>query len=380
VSLATDPLARLNLKQKLISDIRVDYPIYDDNFVLKDGLLAQFLEDKGIPAPRTPTGKPSSSADALGTVARNYPVLAPLNEALHTQRQLRDFSLPAGSDCRLRAWFAPFMTITSRAAPPTNAYFYNLPAWMRATLQPPPGYAVAYLDYSGMEFGIAASCSGDPNKIKFYQSGDPYIATAIAAGALPMGATKSSHRYERDLYKTGVLACLYGIGISSLALRLKRSELFADAFLRMHKELFWRYWEWSDAVVAHAIQSGECVSRHGWRYTAQPPFNERSLRNWPIQTMGADILRYACIQADWFGIEMLATAHDAVLIQAPIDRIEQDVATMADCMKHAARVLTDGFELRVDHEIKLPGERFMDERGKRTLAVVDRFLMEQLHV
>ena len=377
VTLATDPLARLNLKRKLISDIQVDYPIYDDRLVLKEDLLDRFLEDKGIPAPRTPTGKPSSSSDALGTLARDYPILGPLNESLRTQRQLKDFSLPVGTDYRLRAWFAPFMTITSRAAPPTNSYIYNLPAWMRSTMKAPPGYALAYLDFSAMEFGLAASCSGDANMIEFYNSGDPYISTAVAAGALPAGAKKLTHKHERDLYKTGILAFLYGIWVDSLAFRLKRSARFADEFLRTLHELFWRYWEWSEAVVTDAIRLGEYVSRHGWRYTVQPPFNVRSLRNWPIQTMGADILRCACIRADRFGIEMLATAHDAVLIQAPEERIEQDVARMAECMKQAALTLTDGFELRVDSEVKRTGERFVEERGRRTLAVVDQFLMEQ---
>jgi hypothetical protein len=77
---------------------------------------------------------------------------------------------------------------------------------------------------------------------------------------------------------------------------------------------------------------------------------------------------------------MLATAHDAVLIQAPLDRIEHDVARMTDCMQQAARALTDGFELRVDHDVKRPGERFTEERGRRTLEVVDRFLQEHGHV
>ena len=142
VSLATDPMARLDLKRKLISDIRVDFPIYDDNMVLKDDLLNKFYVAHNIPPPLTPTGKPSSSADALGTLARDHPMLGPLNESLHTQRQLKEFSLPVGSDSRLRAWFAPFMTITSRAAPPTNSYIYNLPAWMRSTMKADAGLCV----------------------------------------------------------------------------------------------------------------------------------------------------------------------------------------------------------------------------------------------
>jgi DNA polymerase-1 len=379
VSLATDHVARAQLKERMVEDIRVDFPIYDDRRVLKNDLLEQWLEAAGIPVPRTPTGKAATAQDKLGALSRDHPVLVPLVESLRTQGQLKDFSLPIGSDLRLRAWFAPFLTITSRAAPPTNGYIYNLPAWMRATIHPPPGYALAYLDFGAMEFGLAATVSGDRNMIAFYNSGEPYLGTAVAAGAVPAGATKASHPVERGLYKTGNLACLYGIGEKTLAARLRRSTHFARDFLDMNHRLFPEYWEYSDGVVREAIRSGIYCSRHGWVYGVNPPFNVRSLRNWPIQTLGADILRCACIMADACGIEMLATAHDAVLIQAPADRIAQDVAIMTDCMQRAAATLTGGFALRVDHEIRQVGERFVEERGKRTLAVVDRFLEGELH-
>ena len=35
-------------------------------------------------------------------------------------------------------------------------------------------------------------------------------------------------------------------------------------------------------------------------------FNERSIRNWPVQATGADILRIACIMATRHGIRLLA--------------------------------------------------------------------------
>jgi hypothetical protein len=376
IALATDPEARLALKQALIDDLRPRFPIYD-GVTMKLSLLSEFLESVGIPVPRTRTGRPSTSEDALGRLVPDYPILEPLVDSLHSQKQLRDFSLPIGADYRLRAWFAPFSTITSRAAPPTNAYIYNLPAWMRAMMRPEPGRALAYLDWSAMEFGIAAAMSRDPNMVDFYQSGDPYLACATAAGAAPVGATKQSHHVERDLYKTGVLACLYGIAAESLAQRLKRSTLFAHNFLRWHRATFASYWRWSDEIVAGAIHSGGLRSRHGWTYTVRPPFNIRSLRNWAIQTAGADILRCACILADAQGIETLATAHDAVLVEGAETDIETVVATMADCMQRAAAILLDGFVLRCSVEIKRSGERFIEERGRRTLAIVDHFLEAQ---
>src|SRR5262245_66278276 len=130
--------------------------------------------------------------------------------------------------------------------------------------------------------------------VRFYNSGDPDIAAAISGGAIPIGATKATHPTERDLFKTGLLACQYGIGVAALAGRIKRSVPFADNFRNMHFELFPDYWRWSDEVVAEAIRSGCFCSRHGWRYTVSPPFNVRSLRNWPIQTLGAEIGRASC--------------------------------------------------------------------------------------
>jgi DNA polymerase I len=228
-----------------------------------------------------------------------------------------------------------------------------------------------------MEFGLSAALSSDATMIAFYNSGDPYLSTAVAAGAVPDGATKTSHPAERNIYKTGSLACLYGIGINALAQRLKRSAPFARDFLRIHHELFAGYWKWSDGVVAAAIHSGSYTSCHGWHYTVQPPFNMRSLRNWPVQTTGADILRCAVVFANAIGVEMLATVHDAVLIQASEERIETAAAEMAECMKLSAALLTGGFNLRVDVEIKRQGERFTDPRGRRTFAVVNKFMTER---
>jgi DNA polymerase I-like protein with 3'-5' exonuclease and polymerase domains len=375
--LATDPALRQRLREALIDEIQADYPIYE-NSVLKSGLLGQWFTANAIPIPLTAKSRRvSTSALRLGQIAQDHTEVAPLVDALRTLSQLKEYHLPVGADGRLRAWFATFLTITSRAAPPTDEYIYNVPAWHRATMAPPEGMALAYIDWSAREFGLAAAMSHDPAMLAFYQSGDPYTAAAIAGGAIPPGSTGRTHPAERNLFKTGLLACQYGIGVKTLAARLQTSEAYARTFLALHHRLFPRYWEWSDGVVRAAIQRGEIVSRHGWRYEVHPPFNIRRLRNWPIQTLGAEILRAACIYADAAGVEMLATAHDAVLLQAPIDAIDEQVALMSDCMARASSVLTGGFVLRADTDprnVKRGGERFLEARGASTLRVVDKFL------
>jgi hypothetical protein len=96
-----------------------------------------------------------------------------------------------------------------------------------------------------------------------------------------------------------------------------------------------------------------------------------------MQANGAEMLRLACCFATEIGIEVCAPVHDAVLICAPIDRLEADIERMRDCMARASRAVLDGFELRTDcpdqfdehgktvkfpHVIRHP-QRYRDPRG-----------------
>ena len=55
--------------------------------------------------------------------------------------------------------------------------------------------------------------------------------------------------------------------------------------------------------------------------------------------------------------------HDAILICAPLDRIEADVAATQAAMGEAARTILGGFDLRSDASIIRYPNRYMDPRG-----------------
>jgi len=107
----------------------------------------------------------------------------------------------------------------------------------------------------------------------------------------------------------------------------------------------------------------------GWTCrTGIVEFNERSIRNWPVQSTGADILRIACILATRHGVRLLAPVHDAVLIEAPIERIEADVALMRELMRRASRIVLNAdangpHELRTDVNFVRHPDRYSDPRG-----------------
>ena len=94
-----------------------------------------------------------------------------------------------------------------------------------------------------------------------------------------------------------------------------------------------------------------------------PNPNPRSLVNFPMQANGAEMLRLACCLATEGGIRVCAPVHDAVLIEAPLERLEADVAAMQEAMRQASRIVLNGFELGTDAKIVRYPDRFSDPRG-----------------
>ncbi|HYP09946.1 MAG TPA: DNA polymerase [Xanthobacteraceae bacterium] len=210
--------------------------------------------------------------------------------------------------------------------------------------------------------------------LDMYQSGDPYLSFAEAVGAIPDHITKQNlgnYVAVRDRYKVMLLATQYGMQAETLAGRLGVSVFEAQEMLNQHHAQFRLYWAWSDDFVQHALQTGVMRTALGWHCrTGITEFNERSIRNWPIQAAGADILRIACILATRHGIKLLAPVHDAVLIEAPIEKIEADVALMREIMRRASRIVLNAdaagiHELRTDVKIVRYPDRYSDKRGDR---------------
>jgi len=257
-----------------------------------------------------------------------------------------------------------FRARTGRNQPSNSQFIFGPSAWLRSLIKPPEGYAVSYLDFQQQEFGIAAALSGDPNMIEAYETGDPYLTFAKQAGAVPPDATKKSHPRERELFKMTALGVLYGLSPYGLSVKLETPLVHARNLLRAHHEVYPKYWKWSDGMVDRAMLHGSLETAFGWElHVAEDP-NARSLRNFMMQGCGADMLRAACVLGTENGIEVSAPVHDAVLMAAPIDRIDADLAAMKAHMVEASRGVLDGFEIGVDAETFRFPDRYSD--GERS--------------
>ena len=294
----------------------------------------------------------------------------------HALSQMRLNDLAVGQNGRNRLLLSPFGSRSSRNTPSNTKFIFGPSAWLRGLIQPPPGHGLAYVDWASQEVGIAAALSGDPMLIEAYQSGDPYLAFAKQIGAVPMDATKASHKSVRDQYKAVVLGVNYGMGERALADAIERPIAEARNLLRRHSETYRTFWRWSEAAVDIAMTQGEIRTVFGWPLRVGPNVNPRTLSNFPMQANGAEMLRLACCLATERGIQVCAPIHDAVLICAPLEDLEDDIAAMRQSMAEASRVVLDGFELGTDAELVRWPDRYMDPRGAVMWAKVMELLGE----
>jgi DNA polymerase-1 len=366
------------MQDRLIVEIDKNYGVFvEGGREINRGLFAAWLAARNIPWPRLDSGQLALDDENFRQMAKAYPIVSPLRELRYALTQMRLNDLAVGRDGRNRTLLGAFGSKTGRCQPSNTKYIFGPSVWLRGLIKPQPGHGVAYIDWSQQEFGIAAALSGDPAMIAAYQSGDPYLAFAKQAGAVPKDATKKTHGPQRALFKQCVLATQYGQGAEGLALRIGQPPIVARDLLRSHHEVYRKFWRYSDAVVDQVMLHGSTSTVFGWHVHAGEEPNPRSLRNFPMQGTGSELLRLACCLATERGIEVCALVHDAMLICAPLDRLDADITATRAVMAAASRLVLGGFELQTDcpdrydehgnlnpypHVIRYP-DRFMDERG-----------------
>ena len=191
------------IQNRLIVTIDRDYGLFDGH-TFKTDRFAAWLTRKAIAWPRLPSGNLDLSEDTFHQMARSHSEVASISELRHALSQLRLSDLAVGSDGRNRCLLSAFAAKTGRNQPSNSKFIFGPSVWLRGLIQPQPDHAVAYLDYEQQEFGIAAALAKDDAMKLAYASGDPYLAFAKQAGAVPADATKASHKKEREQFKSCV--------------------------------------------------------------------------------------------------------------------------------------------------------------------------------
>jgi hypothetical protein len=370
------------LQQRMIHEVDADFNCYSGKTFKLDRFEDYLVKHGILTWPRTPSGRLSLEDGVFRDAVLLHKELQPLRDLRYLIGTLKLNSLVVGPDGRNRAYLHPFGAKTGRCTPSSAEHIFGPAVWFRSLIKPGPGKAILYIDYCQQEFGIGAFLSGDRNMISAYKTGDPYMAFAIQAGAAPKGATKKTHGAIRDLYKTCVLALQYGAGAQTLAGRLGTTVVNARYLISQHHRVYNQYWAWSDAVLDTALLSKKISTRLGWRLRVHPSIcskkrrdgriteagriNERSIRNWSLQSTGADMLRVALVFLDREDLSVIGAVHDATLVECDIDDVK-DVTQRAITAMEDASTVTLGKGARIfaecEQSIVYP-DRYRDKRDK----------------
>jgi hypothetical protein len=338
------------VRHALAASVAELYPGVYEGTVFKKGGLERWLAGRGLLEAweRGTDGQITVGRDLMREMAALHPELGPLAGVRSTLGSLNDVALPIGRDGRNRARLKPFMTKTCRNAPSSTDFVFAAPSWMRGLIVPPdPAGAVLYLDYGSQELVIMAALAGDAALLGTCSAGDPYLDFAAKAGLAPEGATKETHAEARAHAKALLLGVQFGMGAHGLARRAKLPLSRASDLLERHRAAYPRVHAFIRDTLATADLTGELRNRFGWRITIERLGNPREVQNWPIQSTGSMILHWAIRLLDRAGLRLIATVHDAVVIEAPRRDLADAVAVASRLMRQASADVI-GVEIGVD--------------------------------
>jgi DNA polymerase-1 len=351
-----------DIRRELIAYVDRDYGVYDGE-TFKQARFAEYLRRHRIPWIKSERGALKLDEETFREQAIQWPILEPLRELRQALGKMYLPSLQIGRDNRCRTLLGPFASKTGRNQPSTKKFPFALSRWQRPIIKPPRGWGVSYIDYSSQEIAIAGGRSGDERLIQAYNAGDPYLAFAKQCGVAPPDATRESHAAIRNQCKTVVLGLNYGLGAEKMAHHAGISTSQAHEFIQRHRQTYPRYWAWNDGVVQTGLMANEMSSLFGFRRQLQGKDRPTSLMNFPMQADGAEMMRLAAIAGTEAGIEVCAPIHDAFLISAPLEVLDEHVAKMRDLMTRASLVITGTVPVRTDAKtIRFP-DRYVDQEG-----------------
>jgi DNA polymerase I len=347
----------------VIQAVDVDYGVYEGTH-FREGLFLKYLAEHHMAWPRDPdTRAVKTDRDTFADMAKLYPHMHPLKELRQAVSDLRAAKLAIGPDSRNRVLLSPFGQKAGRNNPKSGPFLLGKSVWLRSLIKPEEGRAVACCDWSAQEVHIAGVLSGDQAMLDVLATEDPYLRFATMAGMAPETATKVSHKAVRDLAKTCVLGNTYGQTAYGLAQKADLHIITAEHLHRRMGQAFPVFTKWIDQQIDNGCLSGQMTSVLGWRLDTRLQ-GPNTLRNYPMQSNGSEMLRLAaCLAAEW-GVEICAPHHDALWVEADVADIDDAVAATQRAMAEASKVILDGYVIGTEASIVRWPDRWSDERGE----------------
>ena len=369
------------------------YPFYEQDkkgkWVKKASAFKAFVEalEPRVNWPKTPAGGYATDEETIEKF-RYIPEIEAYRSCTKTIRQVQwfrpdavpDFLERLGNDGFLRSWLNPYGTLTSRNAPPAKQFVPAMSAWLRSMIRPREGWAITGADYSSEEFLIAAALSKDPNMLASYHSGDPYLAFAKLANAVPQEATKKTHPDIRDRFKSTVLGSQYGMRAVSLSQKIsydtgtKCTEQQAQMLLDKMQAVYPFYYRFLDRTELNYRTQKMLKLQDGWILwlANDKELSPLTFKNFPMQGNGAAIMRHALDRALDLGLRVMFPLHDAFYIYHREDDLESP-KLLKEAMEYGCKKVI-GEVARIDFKTLTHEEVWVEQKGKQNYEAFSKYL------
>lgn len=345
------------------------------SFASGDHVGSLLYEELELPVKRTKNGKYATGEDVLIELASKAPDFIELFLKWRGVQKLittyvdgmRDHIIPSAQGPRIFASYGQY-TATARTHS-SEPNMQNLPRgnFMKRAFVPEPGKLFGYFDYSQVELRIAAHLSQDETMVEQFQLGlDPHRTTAMGAFGVEQ-VTDEQRQAGKTLnflliYDGGPMRLQQELAGVGLEYTLEQCKDFKRAYfdqypiyrrylqnqLKLMKEFgalqsetgrirrledikFGSYLDWrTQSFTGPAALVDELKEYPGQHMTAPLIFEKASRRfshakkqgyNYPVQHLGAHIMKCALMKLADAGYDIVTTVHDSVVVQ--IETAEQ---------------------------------------------------------
>lgn len=237
-------------------------------------------------------------------------------------------------DIRIHPTFVQMKAATGRITC-ENPNLQNIPPSVREIFIAPTGTKLVSLDYSQIELRILASITEDPEMMRAFNSNsDIHQITASKIYNVSLAEVTPAMRKVAKTLNFGVI---YGMGARAFAQQSGLSPKEAKVFIDEYFKDFSTIKQWQERILAKVREQGFVENING-RIRPLPEivsFNkmlqseaERMAINFPIQSVGADIIKSAMVKVkeqlsaeDLWGtdVKMLLTVHDELVFEITND-------------------------------------------------------------
>lgn len=323
--------------------------------------VAEVLQDLNIETKyKTPTGKISTSKDALNEIGETYEIANHIIEYRELDKLKSTYadSLPTmiADDGRIHGKLNQTVAATGRLSS-TDPNLQNIPIRtelgrrIRKAFIADEGCKLISADYSQLELRILAHITQDEEMLDaFRNEEDVHAKTA----RLVFGAeTEEELREKRRLAKIVNFGIAYAVEAFGLSQRVGISK--AEA-----RDVIDNYYKTYKGIKKYMDETPEVARKQGYistifgrrrylpsikdRNYAVRSRAEREAINMPIQGTASDIVKIAMIKVDralsdaGLSSRMLMQVHDELLIEAPVNEVEKVRTILRDEMQSAAEL------------------------------------------